>query len=65
MSPTIEVAEPGYYWVAVTDDNGCTATSEIIQLGASTLIPDTASICVVSVESYLGYFNYDFDIKFN
>jgi hypothetical protein len=45
------VSEPGYYWVAVTDDNGCTATSEIIQLGASTLIPDTASICVVSVEN--------------
>ena len=51
VSPTIEVSEPGYYWVAVTDDNGCTATSEIIQLGASTLIPDTASICVVSVEN--------------
>ena len=51
VSPTIDVSEPGYYWVAVTDDNGCTATSEIIQLGASTLIPDTASICVVSVEN--------------
>lgn len=51
VSPTIEVAEPGYYWVAVTNGNGCAATSEIIQLGASTLIPDTASICVVSVEN--------------
>ena len=49
-APSIEVSAPGYYWVAVTD-NGCTATSEAIQLGASSLIPDTAAICVVSVEN--------------
>ena len=49
-TPAIEVSTPGYYWVAVTD-NGCTATSEAIQLGTSSLIPDTASICVISVEN--------------
>lgn len=49
-APSIEVSAPGYYWVAVTD-NGCTATSEAIQLGASSLIPDTAAICVISVEN--------------
>ena len=50
ITPTIEVTDPGYYWVMVSDNN-CTATSEAIQLGASTLIPDTVSICVVSVEN--------------
>ena len=50
-SPAIEVSAPGYYWISVTDNNGCTATSEAIQLGVCSLIPDTASICVVSVEN--------------
>lgn len=48
---TIEVTTPGYYWVEVTDENGCTTLSETSQLGVSTLIPETPSICMVGVEN--------------
>ena len=48
---SIEVSMPGYYWVDVTDENGCVASSEITHLGASILIPETPVLCMVSVEN--------------
>ena len=50
-TPTIEVSTPGYYWVQVTDEYGCVATSEVTHLGSSILIPEIPAICMVGVEN--------------
>lgn len=50
-TPTIEVTTPGYYWVEVTDENGCTTVSDITHLGVSNLIPETPAICMVGVDN--------------
>ena len=48
---SIEISMPGYYWVDVTDENGCVSTSEITHLGASILITGTPTLCMVGVEN--------------
>ena len=50
-SAAITVTDPGYYYVEVTDENGCTFTSEMLHLGASELIEQTPAICMVGVEN--------------
>ena len=50
-TPSIEVTTPGYYWVALTDEYGCNAISEVSHLGVSILIPETPAICMVGVEN--------------
>ncbi len=50
-TPTITITEPGYYWVSVTDVNGCAGFSEMTHVGVSDLITETPSICMVGVEN--------------
>ena len=50
-TPSITITEPGYYWVTVTDVNGCTGSSEMTHVGISQLITETPSICMVGVEN--------------
>lgn len=50
-TPSITITEPGFYWVAVADANGCTGTSEMTHVGLSQLITETPSICMVGVEN--------------
>lgn len=50
-TPTISVTTPGYYWVSLTDANGCASMTEVSHLGISELIPETPAICMVGVEN--------------
>lgn len=50
-TPTITITETGYYWVSVTDANGCSGLSEMTHVGMSDLITETPSICMVGVEN--------------
>lgn len=50
-TPTITITEPGYYWVSVTDVNGCAGFSVMTHVGVSDLITETPSICMVGVEN--------------
>ena len=48
---SITITAPGYYYVSLTDEHGCTSATEMTQLGMSELIPETPSICMVGVEN--------------
>ncbi|MBQ7734875.1 MAG: C10 family peptidase [Bacteroidales bacterium] len=50
-TPTLEVSAPGFYWVSLTDTNGCSSITEVTQLGGSELIPEIPAICMVGVEN--------------
>ena len=48
---SLTITEPGFYWVSVTDINGCAGSSEMIHVGVSQLITETPSICMVGVDN--------------
>ena len=44
-------AIPGYYYVEVTDENGCTGISEQVNIGVSNAITEAPQISVVGMNS--------------
>ena len=48
---TISISEPGYYYVEVTDENGCIGISNQINVGISNAIPDAPQIAVVGLNN--------------
>ena len=48
---TISISEPGYYYVEVTDENGCIGISDQINVGISNAIPDAPQIAVVGLNN--------------
>ena len=48
---TINISDPGYYYVEVTDGNGCIGISNQINVGISNAIPDAPQIAVVGLNN--------------
>ena len=48
---TISISEPGYYYVEVIDENGCTGISEQVNIGLSDALAAAPQISVVGMNS--------------